>query len=590
MGNKQKNQQIEETEQFISPSNVFNSKLTEYTPFYSNFYYFCQWMAKFNFYTNFVPKENDITHLVIMKNGPNDFNVFKIIKAIDKLKVKNFEDFNYNELLIIKNELTEDIDNVEENINLHNKELIERLYNILTKVYQIYPIKYQKILLRGPPNNHRWIVWLTAAKINYKITAKKDLMKENFDIYNYLNGKKLKRKYKRLITSDINNSFSFFGPERLRLLYNILKALTLYYNTIEYIPGTDKIAGYLFLISDFNVNETFLLLRYLYSPYYGLKYRELLLDNSPLLSLYCFTTHQLIKDRYPRIFQKIKKMNVDRDLWYGKWFQFLFTQSFIFPIVTRFIDCIFGFGLDYLYNLALSFVKCFEETLINSIDSSEFINIFHLNSLVLDDEIVKFREKIVKYAIETNIKQTLLEKIKKKYYQTEYCDSDYFFETYKELCEADKINNEEYKMIEGILSEVSEQDSEISKEKEEEEEKESNEEEDENSKNNDNEGSENEEDENENEEEDDESDEDEERESLESLEIQSEHQPKKIYNMKEEDNNINNNSFENTEINTDSNQIINNDSILKKNSFMIISSIHKDKSVDVPSIDESDSD
>ena len=100
-----------------------------------------------------------------------------------------------------------------------------------------------------------------------------------------------------------------------------------------------------------------------------------------------------------------------------------------------------------------------------------------------------------------------------------------------------------------------------------------NEEEDENSKNNDNEGSENEEDENENEEEDDESDEDEERESLESLEIQSEHQPKKIYNMKEEDNNINNNSFENTEINTDSNQIINNDSILKKNSFMIISSI-----------------
>ena len=37
MGNKQKNQQIEETEQFISPSNVFNSKLTEYTPFYSNF-------------------------------------------------------------------------------------------------------------------------------------------------------------------------------------------------------------------------------------------------------------------------------------------------------------------------------------------------------------------------------------------------------------------------------------------------------------------------------------------------------------------------------------------------------------------------
>ena len=577
MGNKHKEQQIEETEQFYSPSNVFNSKLTQYTPFYSNFYYFCQWMAKFNFYVNFIPKENDITHLVIMKNGPNDFNVFKIIKAIDKLKVKNFEDFNYNELLIIKNELTEDVDNVEENINLHNKELIERLYNILTKVYHIFPIKYQKILLRGPPNNHRWICWLTAAKINYKITSRKDLMKENYDIFNYLNSKNLKRKYKRLITNDINNSFMFFTPEKLRMLYNILKALTLYFNTIEYIPGTDKIAGYLYLISDFNENETFLLLRYLYSPYYGLKYREFLIENSPLLNLYCFTNHQLIKDRFPKVFQKIKKMNVDRDLWYGKWFQFLFVQSFIFPIVTRFIDCIFGFGLDFLYNLSLSFVKNFEEKLLSSIDSNEFLNIFQL-TLSLDDDIVKFREKIIKYANGINIKETLLEKIKKKYYQTEYCDSDYFFETYKEICEADKLNNEEYKMIENILEEISLNNSENSKEKNEEE----NEEEEENKKNQSEENEE--EDENEESEEsenesENENEENEENESFESLEIQSEHQPIKISNMiKEKD------SFDSNEINTDTNLTE------QKNSFRLINSIHKDESIDFPSFDESESD
>ena len=578
MGNKHKEQQIEETEQFYSPSNVFNSNLTQYTPFYSNFYYFCQWMAKFNFYINFIPKENDITHLVIMKNGPNDFNVFKIIKAIDKLKVKNFEDFNYNELLIIKNELTEDVDNVEENINLHNKELIERLYNILTQVYHIFPIKYQKILLRGPPNNHRWICWLTAAKINYKITSRKDLMKENYDIFNYLNNKNLKRKYKRLITNDINNSFMFFTPEKLRMLYNILKALTLYFNTIEYIPGTDKIAGYLYLISDFNENETFLLLRYLYSPYYGLKYREFLIENSPLLNLYCFTNHQLIKDRFPKVFQKIKKMNVDRDLWYGKWFQFLFVQSFIFPIVTRFIDCIFGFGLDFLYNLSLSFVKNFEEKLLSSIDSNEFLNIFQL-TLSLDDDIVKFREKIIKYANGINIKETLLEKIKKKYYQTEYCDSDYFFETYKEICEADKLNNEEYKMIENILEEISLNNSENSKEKNEEE----NEEEEEENKKNQSEENE-EEDENEESEEsenesENENEENEENESFESLEIQSEHQPIKISNMiKEKD------SFDSNEINTDTNLTE------QKNSFRLINSIHKDESIDFPSFDESESD
>ncbi len=34
-------------------------------------------------------------------------------------------------------------------------------------------------------------------------------------------------------------------------------------------------AGYFYIISDFNEYETFLLLRYMYSKYYGLKYEEI---------------------------------------------------------------------------------------------------------------------------------------------------------------------------------------------------------------------------------------------------------------------------------------------------------------------------
>ena len=103
MGNSNKKNKIQKFENnsliiqnnYLDPTIVFNNKLTEYSPFYSNFYYFCQWMTYFNFYKNYYKYYNenyeninnpDYPNLQIMKNCPNDFNVFRTVKAIDNLK------------------------------------------------------------------------------------------------------------------------------------------------------------------------------------------------------------------------------------------------------------------------------------------------------------------------------------------------------------------------------------------------------------------------------------------------------------------------------------------------------------------------
>ena len=471
MGNSNKKNKIQNFENnsliiqnnYLDPTIVFNNKLTEYSPFYSNFYYFCQWMTYFNFYKNYYKYYNenyeninnpDFPNLQTMKNGPNDFNVFRIIKAIDNLKVAKFEDFNYKELMILNDEVIEDVDNLENNLNLHNKELIEKIYIILTDVYDNAYKKYCSILYHGPPNNLRWICWFNLAVINYSDSKFDDLIKENEEIYNKLVNKKIKRKFSRAINNDLKEWFYRYGEVRFGTLFNILKVFYLYFKQLDYEHGMDKIAGYFYIISDFNEFETFFLLRYLYSKNYGLKYEEFFLKNRSFLNLFIFTIRQLLKERIPKIYFKIKKFSIDDDNWLLNWYKFLFTQQFNFSIVVRIIDCIFAYGLEYLYNITLAIIKINEKKLLETFNEMDFINVFTQIKFESEKEIVDYRENIIKISKEFHISKEIFEHIKKKFFQTDICDKDYFNQIELEEKKSDKNDNEEYKFIENIIKKI----------------------------------------------------------------------------------------------------------------------------------------
>ena len=415
---------------------IFTPEVKNYIPAYSNFYYFTEWMTNFEFYKTvhtFEHKDNEqciMYDIILMKNGPNDFNVFKLIKAIDKLENKNFDDFNYLELMIINQdwgnllqsshpEETSETDPETamriRNINLHNEELVAKLTSLLEDLYKTFPKKFKKILDIGPPNNLRWILWSTMAKINYeKVDNKIDF--ENERLYYLLLNRKLKKKTQSKILEEIKNIsfYPFKSKEPAQVLFSLLKAYSLYDITMGYQQRMEIIVSYLLIISDFNENKTFLFMRYFFSSYYGLKFREILLEENNSLNLFLFTMDELIFERFPKIFETMKNLRVKSESIFILWIQSFFTSQFPFVVCVRFWDCIFGNGLNFMYNILLGIIKFSENELLSSDDDIDFIKTFDYD---FSDEtfVVNFREKVVQFALGIRITQNLIEKIQSNY-------------------------------------------------------------------------------------------------------------------------------------------------------------------------------
>lgn len=433
MGNKPDKKKEQKS---AKSQSTFTPQVKNYIPAYSNFYYFTEWMTNFEFYKTvhtFEHKDNEqciMYDIILMKNGPNDFNVFKLIKAIDKLENKNFDDFNYLELMIINQdwenllqsshpEETSETDPETamriRNINLHNEELVAKLTSLLEDLYKTFPKKFKKILDIGPPNNLRWILWSTMAKINYeKVDNKIDF--ENERLYYLLLNRKLKKKTQSKILEEIKNIsfYPFKSKEPAQVLFSLLKAYSLYDITMGYQQRMEIIVSYLLIISDFNENKTFLFMRYFFSSYYGLKFREILLEENNSLNLFLFTMDELIFERFPKIFETMKNLRVKSESIFILWIQSFFTSQFPFVVCIRFWDCIFGNGLNFMYNILLGIIKFSENELLSSDDDIDFIKTFDYD---FSDEtfVVNFREKVVQFALGIRITQNLIEKIQSNY-------------------------------------------------------------------------------------------------------------------------------------------------------------------------------
>ena len=375
--------------------------------------------------------------------------MFKIIKALDQLQNKNLDDFNYIELMILNqdwdklvqnsfnsdinvNEINDSILNATDidqalklrNLNLHNDKLILKLYPLLEELYRVNNSKFRKILIKGPPNNLRWMLWMTAAKMAYTTTScdDDDVTKSNAHIYKCLLAKKLKDKRKQQILNDISScdTFPFKNqPEQEHLMFNILKAMCLYDDKLKYMKGMDVISGYFLTLSDLNEEQTFLMMRFFYSSEYGIKFRTCLFPNSYRINLFCFTMNELLLERFPNIHSKIiRRMNIAYDLWYGKWVKSLFWTQFPLGICVRFWDCLVGCGLVYMYNLILGIVKFSERRIEQCEDEEEFLKCFEYD-LGTDEKVVEVREKIIEFGREFTISKALLEKIEEMFKESD---------------------------------------------------------------------------------------------------------------------------------------------------------------------------
>ena len=393
----------------------------------SDFYYFTEFVLKFHFYIKLFNDDQKDTRILTKINGPNDKNIFKVIKAIDQIYDKELHDFTLYSLSIqvskdsaLSPKKLDYLGNTSANSNVSLNELKSNVQNLFDKLCKYKLNKFNKILLEGPPNNLRWIMWNAIANTKYfdiqtkiGVTCKQiydDLLCSEFYDINV----------EKYIQADLSRTMSYIkyfkSSNWAQSLYNVLKVLVLYDEKLSYCIGMNEIAAIFLIISDCNELETFNVLRYIYSSNYGLGLREFYIDNFPKLNYYIYIILEILKERYPHIY-KIKHDNkIDNELWIQIWLQQLYSNLLDISITTRLWDCLIAQGSKFIINISLAYIKLYENEIIKCNSVESFLEIFKKKiKFKNDQERSIFRERLIKNSIDINISSKTYSRLTNQY-------------------------------------------------------------------------------------------------------------------------------------------------------------------------------
>jgi len=265
------------------------------------------------------------------------------------------------------------------NYNCRNSE-----YSDLILKFQIafFFNKYRfiKYLSKGPPNNIRWTIWVSFALCHSGydfITEEKylELISRNDKNFETYEEEQIKKDLNR---SNQNKEF-FENKNSLNSLYNILKALAIEDPELGYCQGMNILAANFLMISDGNEFETFNMLRFIFKR---LELREFFLNGFPKLIMYIFILKEFIKDNLPKLYMKISELDIPEETWIFKWLQTLYNLTLPISITIRLIDCILCFGLEFLINFSLAFIKIFEKKLLFCGDINDFLRTFKVEEII----------------------------------------------------------------------------------------------------------------------------------------------------------------------------------------------------------------
>ena len=393
----------------------------------SDFYYFTEFVLKFHFYIKLFNDDQKDTRILTKINGPNDKNIFKVIKAIDQIYDKELHDFTLYSLSIqvskdsaLSPKKLDYLGNTSANSNVSLNELKSNVQNLFDKLCKYKLNKFNKILLEGPPNNLRWIMWNAIANTKYfdiqtkiGVTCKQiydDLLCSEF----------YDKNVEKYIQADLSRTMSYIkyfkSSNWAQSLYNVLKVLVLYDEKLSYCIGMNEIAAIFLIISDCNELETFNVLRYIYSSNYGLGLREFYIDNFPKLNYYIYIILEILKERYPHIY-KIKHDNkIDNELWIQIWLQQLYSNLLDISITTRLWDCLIAQGSKFIINISLAYIKLYENEIIKCNSVESFLEIFKKKiKFKNDQERSIFRERLIKNSIDINISSKTYSRLTNQY-------------------------------------------------------------------------------------------------------------------------------------------------------------------------------
>ena len=258
----------------------------------------------------------------------------------------------------------------EENPN-SNKQFETKKEACLKDYITANPRKFRKMLKGGPPMQYRWSTW------------KIFLGPERFFVEGlYERLRSVPSDCDRQIRKDLHRTFPYqryfsskkynnIGQEQL---FNVLKAISLYFPSIGYTQGMNFIVGVFLLVSGGNELEAFWMFASLArDPKFLLM--GIFDKDFPLLGFYVFVTYEVLRVRLPKVYNHIIEEQVPPELWLSKWFITLFVLAVPQRHVVRIWDYLFEVGLFGMVNIALGIIKIYEKEILTR-DAFEIDSMF----------------------------------------------------------------------------------------------------------------------------------------------------------------------------------------------------------------------
>ena len=362
------------------------------------------------------------------------------------------------------NDKSNDSDN--NNNNNHNNNIDKLVQNIhlseysdsviecgLCNYYKDNKCKFIERVLKGPPHPFRILAWFILSNTtNINDIPFKD---ENMYYY-YLNKQPTiiskdetpsppDDDFEERIRKDIDRTFpkTVFNPfneEHMKSLFNILKAYALLDTKVNYCQGMNIISAFILIVTNFNENDAFYLLLSLFMkrvpPCHYLNegttllfsIRGLYIEGFPLLHFMNFAFERIIEKHLPQLKHHLGALGVPIDVITCKWFQTLFTIILPIDYIKRLWDCLFVYGILFMFNFAIALLSSFESELLllkEEYQIDEFFN--NLRKCALQNDSTEFYVKNAK--IEMLIKNSRKIKINyNQYYDMYIKDEDNTFE------------------------------------------------------------------------------------------------------------------------------------------------------------------
>lgn len=211
--------------------------------------------------------------------------------------------------------------------------------------------KFIESIRHGSLEKLRWIFW--------KNLYKDDEVRFQA-IYENLKTMMISEETYNNIAKDLERTFpgdSFFKTSENKLkLYNLLKAISLYYSNIGYCQGMNVFAGFFLIMSNGNEVESFkFFIEMSNDPSFFLVH--LFEENLSFLKFLIFLFERKISQHLPSLYLFLKKIDLPYDAWLVKWFLSIFLNGFGFSQSMRFWDYILSTDIYSLITLAVAILK-----------------------------------------------------------------------------------------------------------------------------------------------------------------------------------------------------------------------------------------